>query len=62
MRIATSLIDHGGAEPMKHLDPEQGLRSPDRPACLVRLLRRWLSEALLRASYRRVKRLGSIPT
>jgi len=50
-----------GAEPMKHLVPEPAELLPDHPALLVRLLRRWLSEALLRASYRRVKRLGSIP-
>jgi hypothetical protein len=43
-----------GAEPMKHLVPEPAELLPDHPALLVRLLRRWLSEALLRASYRRV--------
>src|SRR5438270_6471584 len=50
-----------GAEPMKHLVPEPAELLPDHPALRVRLLRRWLSEALLRAWYRRVKHLGSIP-
>jgi hypothetical protein len=46
---------------MKHLVPKLAELLPDLPTLLVRLLRRWLSGAVLRASLRRDNRLGSIP-